>query len=512
MPRVAVSSSSQIAADAGARIADEGGNAVDAAVGAVLTSTVVEPGICSLGGGAFVTIRSPDGKALTVDGYVEMPGRELPSDRFGRGRREVSLGYGGGVETTVGYGTIATPGALAALGRAWELHGRLAWAGLVAPARDWAREGFPLSKTARFYLGFSGDSIFGWHPEGRKALYHPDGTLLDQGEVVRTPGLADTLDRIAEHGAAEFYEGRTAELICDEIGANDGILTLEDLKEYRAIEREPLRLPFGGWEIATNPPPAIGGATLAAMLILMGSRPRAEWNREEAEHLARVQEAVFDYRAEHLDRAEDPWRAITHLLGPEGLAHLRRRSGPPSTAHTSAVDEDGLACGVTISSGYGSGVMPIGTGIWLNNCLGERELNRKGFHVDSPGTRLSSNMAPTVATGPGGSTLAIGSPGADRITSAILQVLLNFVNGGMELGEAIAYPRLHLERAGNGFRVAHEPGHPIEHVDSVPRRAFEELDMYFGGVGAALHDPDKGLSPAADPRREGGVAVGGSRE
>ncbi len=509
MSRVAVSSSSQIAADAGARVADEGGNAVDAAVAAILVSTVVEPGICSLGGGAFVTVLPPGGDPVTVDGYVEMPGRGLRADRFGKGAREVSLGYGGGVETTVGHGAIATPGALAALGLAWERHGHIAWPKLIAPAREWAHRGFPLSKTARFYLGFSADAIFGWHEEGRKALYHPGGALLEEGETVRIPGLAATLDRIAAEGAREFYEGRTAELIAAEVEAHGGILTLDDLQAYQPIERDPIRIEFGGWEIATNPPPAVGGATLAAMLLLMENRPRGDWTPQEAARMVRVQEAVFEYRAEHLDQAEDPWGAMADLLGPKGMAALRRRVGSDSTAHTSTVDADGLACGVTISSGYGSGVMPPGTGVWLNNCLGERELNRKGFHASDPGSRLSSNMAPTVARGPHGSSLSIGSPGADRITSAILQVLVNFVNGGMTLPEAIGYPRVHLERVGEGFRAAHEPGHPVEALTDVSRRAFEGLDMYFGGAGATLHHPVEGFTAAADPRRQGGVAIGG---
>ncbi len=179
----------------------------------------------------------------------------------------------------------------------------------------------------------------------------------------------------------------------------------------------------------------------------------------------------------------------------------------PATVHISAVDDSGLACATTLSAGYGSGVMPPGTGIWLNNSLGEIELNSGGPHTQPPGSRMVSNMAPTVARREDGAVLAIGSPGADRITTALLQTLVNFANLGLSLQEAVDHPRLHLLLA-DAPTVAFEPGLPTDNV-ALETRPFPTQDMFFGGVAAALWEPAEGFHTAADPRRTGGTAVGG---
>jgi gamma-glutamyltranspeptidase / glutathione hydrolase len=181
--------------------------------------------------------------------------------------------------------------------------------------------------------------------------------------------------------------------------------------------------------------------------------------------------------------------------------------GAPSTVNVSAVSDDGAACAVTVSSGYGSGVIAAGTGIWLNNCLGEQELNRGGLHAVPPGRRLISNMAPTVARRDDGSVVAAGSPGADRISTALLMVLAAFVNGGLTLQEAIDHPRLHVRLTGPGPTVDHEAGLVLSGATTLPTQAFDGQSMYFGGVSAALWSPVEGLSAASDPRRDGAVAI-----
>ena len=208
----------------------------------------------------------------------------------------------------------------------------------------------------------------------------------------------------------------------------------------------------------------------------------------------RVQRAVLGHRLDVLDHSDDVVRdaaAFLALVDRDAVGVLE--SG--STAHVSATDSDGLACAVTVSSGYGSGMIAEGTGIWLNNCLGEQELNPRGLHGSAPGTRLLSNMAPTVARHDDGATLAIGSPGADRITTAIVQVLAAFVDGA-DLTEAVHRRRVHVHRAGRADEVVKVEDRP---------------SMYFGGVGATLLRPDGHLSAAADPRRTGAVRVVGSQ-
>lgn len=508
MRGVAVASSTKLAADGGAIIADAGGNAVDVAIGAALVSITTEPAICSLGSGGFLTIWPPDGDPVTVDGYIEMPGRGLPADRFGGGRRDVWIGYGGGVDLTVGHGSVGTPGALAALSLASERYGRLPWGDLVEPAYQDVKNGFALSLAAYSYLETSGGPVFGWNEPSYRALHHPDGTLRRPGETIWIEELAHTLRRIADYGADEFYVGETARRIVADIQANEGILTLEDMATYRAIVRSPLVTGVDAWRVATNPPPAIGGSTLTAMLLLMQNEPVDRWGPREVAWLARVQEGVLDYRIENLDLSEDVEADLRALLEEARHGELKRWVTSPSTVHTSAVDADGLACSVTLSAGYGSGVMPPGTGVWMNNCLGEHELNRRGFHSWSPGTRLPSNMAPTVARHEDGSVIAIGSPGAARITTAILQVLVNHLHLGMSLQEAVSHPRLHVEVQGEEMRAACEPGLPLEQV-TLPVREFERLSMYFGGAGATRRDPDGSFEVAADPRRGGGTSIGG---
>lgn len=499
---VAVASSTKPAADAGATLAREGGNAVDVAIAAAWVGATAEPGICAPGCGGFVTIWGPDDDPVTIDGYIEMPGRGLPPERFGQGTREVRLDYGGGVTMHIGHGSVGIPGGPAALAVASKRYGRVPWRLTLGPAIQLARDGFELTPPARHYLEFSGTKVFGWHPDSRVALHHGDGSLKKTGERIHVAGLADSLERIAKHGADDFYTGEIGRAIAADMADNGGLLTATDLSAYRPVVREALVGPVGDWIVATNPPPALGGVVVGAMLRLMGQRPSNPWTREDVEHLVEVQKAVLGFRRDHVDLREDIGTAI-------GEMQAAFRS--PSTVHTSAVDSDGLACSITLSAGYGSGVMVPGTGLWLNNCLGEIELNRRGLHTWPVGARLVSNMAPTVARDSGGRVLAIGSPGADRITTAIMQVFVNHANAGMSLPEAIEHPRLHLEATDDGPRVVAEPGIPTG-LAGIPWRAMPEMSMYFGGVGVAEWSPAGGLTAAADPRRSGGTAVvkGGS--
>ncbi len=507
---VALATSSQLAADAGAAVARRGGNAADAAVSAALVSLVTEPGVVDPGAGAYAVVWPPDGPAVSVDAGIEMPGRGLPKDRFGSGLREAELDYAGGVRTLVGPGSIGTPGAIAGLARIARRWGRIAWRDLVEPARRHARDGFPLSFAALRYMEHARDPIFGWQEESRRALSRADGTPVGRGDRVVVPGLATSLARLAEAGASDLYTGELGRRIADAVTAAGGILTREDLAAYEAVERAPLEIEVDGWQIATNPPPAVGGAVLAAMLLLLGDRPRdgtgREWTAEDVARLARVQEAALRHRHENLDAADDLPASVRALLDEAVPGPLRRFVTSPSTCHTSALDAEGLAVAVTLSSGYGSGMIPGGTGLWMNNCLGELELNRRGAHGWPPGRRLPSNMAPTVARGPSGERLALGSPGSDRITTAILQTLLAHLRLGLPLDEAVAHPRLHVALEESGPRALHEPGLPVTDI-GMPRTRMPAHAMMFGGVAAARLGPDGRLEAAADPRRAGKTAI-----
>ena len=509
MPRTIVAAGTKRAAEAGAAAAERGGNAVDAAVAACAVSLCTEPGIVAPGSGAFITIWPAGEDPLTIDAYCEMPGRTAPADRFGQGR-PISMDYGGGVTTVVGHGSVATPGAFAGLDLAARRHGRLPLAVLLEDAVRWTRNGFPLSQASATYLSYSHDLVFGWQPESRRLLHHGDGTLLEVGERVVIEELADTLERIGSEGAADLYTGELAGRITAEIEGGRGLLSAADLAAYRAVERTPITIDLKGWTIATNPPPAFGGATLAAMLALLAARGFTGWDAGGIVDLVAVQEAVMAYRRSRLEVPGllDP--AVRQLLEAAAAADLEGLVASSSTTHVSTVDDEGNACAITASAGYGSGVLVRGTGMWLNNCLGELELFPGGFHSLPPGTRLPSNMAPTVARAADGSAMAIGSPGADRITTALLAGLVNYLLLEMPLDEAIAHPRVHAETFEGEPAVAFEGWLPVAALEEGRRlRHFSDVSMYFGGVQAALWKPGEGLSAAADPRRSGATAVGG---
>ncbi len=506
MTRLALAASSRIAAEAGERIARDGGNAVDAAVAAILVSMATEPGVIGLGAGGFVAAGSAEGKPRVIDGYVEMPGRGLTSRNPGTGCRDVHLSYGGGVDTHVGAGTVGTPGALAALEEAWRRWGRLPWSTLVEPAVEWARNGFPLPQASHNYLIHAHELVFGRDPRSRAALHGPDGTLLGPGETVRVEHLAETLELIAAKGTGELYGGDLGRRIADEVQANDGLLTLQDLEEYQPVVRTPLVSTLEDWRLATNPPPAIGGVVLSAMLRLLHASGDRSSPAERVREVVKIQEAVLGFRLSRLDPSADLEREARELLEVDTLEELARLNGSPSTVQSSAVDVDGLACSISVSTGYSSGIMPPGTGIWLNNCVGEIELNPRGLHADAPGTRLRSNMAPTVGRRADGSVMAIASPGADRITTALLQVLANYVVHGMELEASVAHPRVHMEWVDGTPSCAYEEGIPVDRL-GIPSRGFDDLSMFFGGVGVAVAHEDGRLEAASDPRRAGGTAV-----
>ena len=509
MLEVGVASGSRLAADAGVRVVREGGNAVDAAIAASLVSCVVEPGVCSLAASGFLTIWPAGAAPVMVDGAAVMPGMQLPKSRFGHATAEVFLGYGGGMHTTVGYGSVAVPGNLAAYALASGRYGNVPWRVLVEPAREIAHDGFPLSEASYNYLQLTHKSIYGWSEHGLEMFCDADGELYRPGSTIRIEHLDETLRCIAEDGVDEFYRGDLAAQITQYIEAHGGILTRQDMARYEARLLPTLDVQVNDWTVATDSPPALGGAVLAAMLMLMGDRPQDRWTPAELEYLIHVQEAVLGFRYDRLDGSEDLQRDVQELLEQAHARDLRRFLSSPSTVHASAVDSAGLACSVTVSAGYGSGVMPPGTGIFMNNSLGELELNKRGVHAWPPGSRLPSNMAPTVARHRNGGVLAIGSPGASRITTAIQQTLLNFIHLGMPLQAAVDHARLHVEEADGHMLVAYEEALPVDQVD-VPQRMFPGISMYFGGVSAALWDPLEGFVVAADPRRAGGTAVSSS--
>ncbi len=504
---VAVATTSALAAEAAAEVAELGGNAVDCAVAASMLSINTQPGVCALAGGGFVAVWHPDKTPLTIDGNVAVPGKEMNSGYAPNRGLSIEMEYGGGIRTVVGGASVAVPGTLAALELASKSYGTLSWSDTLGPAIRATKQGFPLAEACRYYLSYSGKSIFSRSRDGFRALHGDDNALLKTGDKVIVPHLADSLSAIATEGAQIFYRGELAAKMADRVRDTGGTLTRADLADYQPVVRKSLSLDSSGWRIATNPPPAIGGAVLAAMLSSFEGSALHEWTGEAFARLVQVQQSALSYRKEHLDLADNVALAVDKLLQLAQTGRLLSRWSSASTVHTSAVDSDGLACAITASSGYGSGEMPENTGLWLNNCLGELELNRRGLDAGPPGSRLPSNMTPGIARN-AHAVLAFGSPGADRITTALHQFLINHLQLGASLQDAIASPRLHLDVNATPPVLSMEPGIEVSELD-VETIRYASPNMYFGGVAAATRDTAGRLMAAADPRREGGIFVSG---
>lgn len=503
MTRAAIAAPNALAAQAGIDVVAMGGTAVDAAIAAHAVTYVTEPGIVSALGGAYVNVWPVDGEPQVIDGNCEMPGRSAAPERFGRGLRDIHLEYGGGISIGAGSGSAATPGSFAAYELAHERFGRASWQDILAPAISAGREGFVLGQAAGHYLQLVGNGLYGFDPQTR-AQHFRDDRPVGPGTRLVNRDLANTFETVATEGVSELYTGSISAAIAAHMESTGGLIGRDDLAAYQPVCRPASRASVGDWDVALNPPPSIGGPVLTAMLRLI-----AERGMDPAD-LVEIQALVLGYRAEHLDRATDLRAAGAELLlalETTGLASLPTST---DTAHVSVVDSDGNACAVTTSAGYSSGVTIPGTGLILNNCLGEPELNRLGLHALPPGTRLASNMSPVTARNAAGTTLAVGTPGADRITTALAQVLGRHCLHDVDLAAAIEAPRLHVELTADRPRVHHEPDDAF--VAGIARIgatavAHEQLDMYFGGVGAAYGTDAGELGAAADPRRAAATAV-----
>lgn len=501
--RAAIAATSQSTVDTGLRIAREGGNAVDIAVAAALTATASEILMCSIGGSGFIMLRMPGQPAELIDGADAMPGLAAPITGEPRWR-EAHVPYGDGLHFMVGHGAVAVPGLLAALETAWQRHGSLPWPEIVAPALELTRRGWPVAMGTASWLDLTGEPVFGQHAASR-ACFWPDERLVRTGQTMCIPGLDSTMAAIAEHGADALYRGDLAAVFADEMAAHGGYVTRADLAAYRALVREPLRLCSRGFELSLNPPPAIGGAAVGSLIGLTS----IGWDHghapaERVLHQARAQRYIFGLRArEFIGESFGPEYARALLEEPSLVRHHHRLRSPHTT-HLSVATADGGVVAITMSIGYGAGVTIPGTGIVCNNSLGEEELNPRGFFALAPGERLVSNMAPSVAWHPDGRTLAFGSPGASRITSAIAQTWVRFAFEGMSFEDAVAAPRLHVEEWHDGARAQCEPGLDTSLLESeFIVRPFSEPHMFFGATHLCGKGQDGVLHAVADARRDG---------
>jgi gamma-glutamyltranspeptidase / glutathione hydrolase len=475
-----------LTAEAGARVLREGGNAVDAAVAAMLTSFVTESLLTGLGAGGYMLVAGPDLQPTLLDFFVEAPSRL--GDGSEAELQGVDVSFGDAAQVfhigPASCGAYGTPAGVCEAVRRW---GTIELGQLAAPAARLAQEGVVLN-AGQAYVAEILAALLTSTPECA-ALWAPQGHVLREGELLRNPELAETLTRLGRDGAEPFYRGDIATAVCDWLDARGGSLSTADLAGYRAIERQPIDIPYRDRRILTNPPPSAGGTLIAYALALLDRGPTPPTLTGVVAAMAAAQsERTADF-VEGLDEEGFLERFLAGRLG--------------STTHISVIDAEGMACSTTSTNGEGSGVVVPGTGMHLNNVMGEEDLNPLGFHRHPPGRRMPSMMAPSIVMRGGEVELVLGSAGSNRIRSAILQTILAVVDHGMSAEEAVGAPRLHLE---DGIIFA-EPGVDQrelgEQTNQIVR--FGSPNLFFGGVQAALRR-DGLLSGAGDPRR-GGVAV-----
>jgi gamma-glutamyltranspeptidase / glutathione hydrolase len=474
----AIAAGHPLTAQAGAQVLEAGGSAVDACVAAALVSWVCESPLTGPGGGGFMLVHeAATARTVVLDFFVTVPRAAAVGELL-----ELAVDFDGDTSQLfrTGAAAVAVPGTALGLETAHRRWGRMPWASLFEAAVSVAREGFELTEIGAYLVRIL-DPLLRHSPEG-DAMYGNNGRPYGVGERFAVPDLASTLERLAVDGASVLYRGDLAEAIVDHVKAGDGALALEDLESYRVIRRRPISVTYRDHEFRTNPPPSSGGVLIALGLQVLGDREVTPLSIAEA---METQEAVRD-------------ATFARSLYRGGLATQLLRG----TTHISVVDADGNAASLSASLGSGSGVVVPGTGIHLNNMLGELDL----VGASKAGERLTSMMAPSIVLQSERPRLVLGSAGSARLRGAILQVTANVVSRDLTVREAVEAPRVHAE---SGVVHCEDPS-AADELESEGRAVvrWRDRNLYFGGVSAVELREDGELAAAGDPRRGGaGVVV-----
>lgn len=529
-----VSAQQWIASEVGARVLAAGGNAVDAAIATGFALAVTHPTAGNIGGGGFMVIRFPNGEATTIDFREEAPSGAHPEmwlDENGEYSRE---------RHHDSHLAVGVPGTVAGFDKAHRLYGAADWGSLVEPSVVLARDGFELSEAlAESLARFVQRTPY----EATVQAFSRDGTPYEQGEILRQPDLARTLARIRDQGRDGFYRGETARLLAEEMRRGGGIITEDDLERYDARERAPVMGTYRGYDVISMPPPSSGGVALVTMLNILEAYDLQSMGHNSTAYLHHVAEAMrraYRDRAEYLADTDFYDVPVHRLTSKDHAARLRRSLNPerasvsmpsdvdtgtesPETTHYSVVDGDGMAVSVTytLEQGYGSEIVVPGAGFLLNNEMGDFNaapgLTTTGGLIGTepnlarPGQRMLSSMTPTILARDGELVAVIGSPGGRTIINTVLQLVLNTVDFGMGIREAVAAPRAHHQWLPDRIRIE-ENGVTPEVAEAL--EAMGHVVQVQGSQGSANSigiDPDTGEKVGApDPRSpDSGARAGG---
>lgn len=500
-------------AQAAITILEAGGNAFDAMIAAGLMTYVAEPAMTSAGGGGFMNVLTEKGENILFDFFVQTPIHKRPEKELDFYAIEIDFGTTKQV-FHVGLGGAATPGNLAGLFHVHKKLGSLPFTVIAEPVIQAAKNGLVITDYANYLLQLVAPAITS-KPEG-KEIFMRNGQVKAAGDVIAFPDFADTLSHLAkENSAKEFYEGEIAQRIAKDCQEKGGYLTLEDLKSFKVYERKPLTINYKDYLVSTNPTPATGGSLIAFMLKLLEPLNLAKYGFGSGQHLhylANAMRLTAASRTEILDQKLYQDTVLAEFLDTEYLSKVRQNLPKfddllGSTTHITVADKKGNIAAMTTSHGQGCGYIVPKTGIMLSNMLGEADLNPLGFHKWTPNQRITSMMSPTLVMKDNKLVAAMGSGGANRIRSAITQVILNTVEFQQSPQEAIQNPRMHWDR--NILDI--EPNYLAKNIaaiqlpDEQKRTIWEQQNMFFGGVHAIFGDNQQGFVSMADARRAGVV-------
>ena len=526
-----VGSTEEHATRAGLDILRRGGNAIDAAVAVGFALAVTHPAAGNLGGGGFMVIRFADGRETTIDYREKAPAsssRGMYLDDAGRVVPERS---------TVGPLASGVPGSVAGMALAQQKYGRLSLEAVIAPAIALARDGFEVSWALADSLK-AAQRLLDRFPASSSAFRRADGSPLQPGDRLVQPELARTLELIARGGPDAFYRGAIAALIADEMKRTGGLITREDLAAYRATERAPIVGEYRGHRVVSMAPPSSGGIALVQLLNILEGYPLAEYGHNSSRTIHLVAEAarrVYADRSEWLGDPEFFDVPVAGLLSRRYAEQLRAgisetRATPSSevkpgeprgfeasdTTHYSVVDADGTAVATTttLNGSYGSGQMVAGAGFLLNNEMDDFSAkpgtpNMFGLiggeaNAIAPGKRMLSSMTPAILVKDGRTRLVLGSPGGSRIITTVLQVVLNVVDFGMTVQQAVDAPRFHHQWLPDAIRLERQgfPADVVTALEAMGHTIARGDDM--GDVHAIMIDSATGLRlGASDPRLDG---------
>ena len=513
------------ATQAGVEVLRAGGNAIDAAVAVGFALAVTHPSAGNIGGGGFMLVRLADGRTTFIDFRERAPeaaSRNMYLDAAGKATEE----------STIGYRASGVPGTVRGLEFASQKYGKKPWADVLRPAIELASKGFPVSYGTAQSLRSSARGL-GRYAESKR-IFLRDGKYYEPGESLVQPELARTLERIARLGAKDFYEGETARLLAKDMAEHGGLITAADLKSYAVKERQPLTGSYRGYSVVTAPLPSSGGVGILQMLGVLegtGYEKAGAGSATAVHYMTEAMRRYFADRAEHLGDGDFVKVPLSGLLDPNYILKLRKsidaeRATPSSqvhagvftgresaeTTHYTIADGEGNIAAVTytLNGGYGSKVTAAGLGFLLNNEMDDfaakpGEANMYGLiqgeaNAIQPGKTPLSAMSPTIVLRDGKPYLALGSPGGPTIINTVLEVMVNVLDFGMNVQDAVNWPRFHHQWMPDELRV--EPGYSPDTIALLEKRGYTVKLVGAQGEVAAIGFNNGWLEGAPDPRTE----------